>query len=144
MAVSVSEAAVPDLADILDSVDEEEVVERRNGEGRTKRKAAINKGKESDEDEKGAEEFKAHQVLSGVEAFWKKKFSKVGPSGILISYFEMMLIKIQPVDPFKAPPPLTSKDSYHGTSCGNIFKKQATLRKAALDWLRSVDFLHQF
>jgi len=43
-AVSVSEAAVPDLADILDSVDEEEVVERRNGEGGTKRKAAINKG----------------------------------------------------------------------------------------------------
>ena len=95
--MSISEAAVPDLADISDLEDEEEVVERRNGEGGTKRKAAINKGKESDEDEKGAEESKAHQVLSGVEAFWKKKFSKVSPSGILISYFEMMLIKIQPV-----------------------------------------------
>ena len=43
----------------------------------------------------------------------------------------MMLIIIQPVDPFKAPPPLTSKGSYHGTSRANIFKKQATLRKAA-------------
>jgi hypothetical protein len=42
-----------------------------------------------------------------------------------------MLIIIQPVDPFKAPPPLTSKGSYHGTSRANIFKKQATLRKAA-------------
>ena len=76
-AVSISEAAVPDLADISDSEDEEEVAERRNGEGGTKRKAAINKGKESDEDEKGAEESEAHQILSGAEAFWKKKFSKV-------------------------------------------------------------------
>src|SRR5258705_4924783 len=43
----------------------------------------------------------------------------------------MMLIVIQPVDPFKAPPPLTSKGSYNGTSRANIFKKQAILRKAA-------------
>jgi hypothetical protein len=69
--------------------------------------------------------------LSGAEAFWKDKFSKVSLSGILISYFKMMLNVIQPVNPFKAPPPLTSKGSYSGTSRANILKKQATLRKAA-------------
>jgi hypothetical protein len=130
-AVSISEAAMPDLVDVSDSEDGEEVVERRNGEGGTKRKATIDNGEESDEDEKGAEEAEAHQILSGAEVFWKEKFSKVSPSRILINYFEMMLIVIQPVDPFKAPPPLTSKGSYNGTSRANIFKKQATLRKAA-------------
>ena len=42
-----------------------------------------------------------------------------------------MLNIIQPVDPFKAPPPLSSKGNYNGTSRANIYKKQATLRKAA-------------
>jgi len=80
-AVSISEAAMPDLVGVSDSEDEEEqVVERRNGEGGTKRKAVIDKGEESDEDEKGAEESEAHQILSGAEAFWKIKFSKVSPS----------------------------------------------------------------
>ena len=130
-AVSISEAAMPNLVDVLDLEDEEEeVMERRNGAGGTKRKAAISKGEESDEDEKGTEESEAHQILSAAEAFWKEKFSKVSPSRILISYFKMVLIIIQPVDPFKAPPPLTSKGSYNGTSCANIFKKQATLCKA--------------
>jgi len=90
-AVSISEAAMPDLVDVSDLEDEEEVVERRNGEGGTKRKAAINKGEESDEDEKGAE---VHQILNGAEVFWQENFSKVSPSRILISYFEMMLIII--------------------------------------------------
>ncbi|KAF8494678.1 hypothetical protein F5888DRAFT_1846203 [Russula emetica] len=112
-AVSISEVTVPDPVDVSDSEDEEEkVLERRNGKGGIKRKAAINKGKGSDENEKGAEEFEAHRILSGAEAFWKENFSK-------------------PVDLFKAPPPLTSKGSYGGTSHANTFKKQATLRKAA-------------
>ena len=42
-----------------------------------------------------------------------------------------MLIIIQPVDHFKAPPLLSSKGNYNGTSHANIYKKQATLRKAA-------------
>ena len=42
-----------------------------------------------------------------------------------------MLIIIQPVDPFKAPPPLSNKGNYNGTSRANIYKKQATLCKAA-------------
>ena len=41
-----------------------------------------------------------------------------------------MLLIILPVDPFKAPPPLSSKGNYNGTSCANIYKKQATLCKA--------------
>jgi hypothetical protein len=46
-AVSISEPAMPDLEDVSDSEDEEEdVVERRNGECGTKRKAAIEKGEE--------------------------------------------------------------------------------------------------
>jgi hypothetical protein len=124
--VSISEAAVPGLAEISDSEDEEEVAERRNGEGGTKRKAPINQGEESDEDEKGAEESEAHQILSGAEAFWKTKFSKVSPSRILISYFKMMLIII-----FKASPPLTRKGGYYSTSHANILKKQTTLCKGA-------------
>ena len=95
--MSISEATMPDLVDISDSEDEEEVVERRNGEGGTKRKAAIDKGEESDEDEKCAEEAEAHQMLSVLEG----KILEVSPSRILISYFEMMLIATQPVDPFK-------------------------------------------
>jgi len=52
--------AGPDLVDVLDSEDEDEgVVERRNGEGGTKRKAAINMGEESDENEEGAEDAEA-------------------------------------------------------------------------------------
>ncbi|KAI0246235.1 hypothetical protein BJV78DRAFT_1286618 [Lactifluus subvellereus] len=106
-AVSISEAVVPDLLDLSDSEDKEaEIVEQRNGEGGTKRKAAVNQGEESDEGEEGAEESEAHQILSGAEAFWKGKFSK-------------------------APPPLTHKGSYTGTSHANIFKKQATLCRAA-------------
>ena len=42
-----------------------------------------------------------------------------------------MLLIILPVDPFKAPPPLSSKGNYNGTSCANIYKKQAALHKAA-------------
>ena len=84
VAVSI-EAAMSDLVDVSDLEDKEEQgVERRNGEGGTKRKAAINKGEESDEDPNSAEEFEAYRILSGAEAFQKAKFSKVSPSGILI------------------------------------------------------------
>ena len=72
-AVSISEV-VPDLE--VSNAEDEEVVERRNGEGVIKRKVAIDKD-ESDEDEQGTEEAEAHQILSGAEAFWKEKFSKV-------------------------------------------------------------------
>ena len=66
----------------------EAVVERRNGEGGIKRKDAIDKD-ESDEDEQGTEEAEAHQILSGAEAFWKEKFSKVSLRGILNNYFRI-------------------------------------------------------
>lgn len=38
---------------------------------------------------------------------------------------------MQPVDTFKAPPPLKSKGTYSGTSRANVYKKQAKLQKAA-------------
>ena len=45
--MSISEVAVLDLVDFLDLEDEDEgVVEIRNGEGGTKRKAVVNKGEE--------------------------------------------------------------------------------------------------
>ena len=65
---------VPDL-EVLNAEDEE-VVERRNREGGIKRKVAIDK-EESESDEQGTKEAEAHQILSGAEAFWKEKFSKV-------------------------------------------------------------------
>ena len=83
-AVSISEVVVPDLE--VSNAEDEEVVERRNGEGGIKRKVAIDKD-ESDEDEQGTEEAEAHQILSGAEAFWKEKFSKVRLRGILNNYF---------------------------------------------------------
>ena len=85
-AVSISEVVVPDLE--VSNAEDEEVVERRNGEGGIKRKVAIDKD-ESDEDEQGTEEAEAHQILSGAEAFWKEKFSKVSLRGILNNYFRI-------------------------------------------------------
>jgi hypothetical protein len=87
-AVSISEVVVPDL-EVSNAEDEEEaVVERRNGEGGIKRKVAIDKD-ESDKDEQGTKEAEAHQILSGVEAFWKEKFSKVSLRGILNNYLRI-------------------------------------------------------
>ena len=82
-AISISEAALPDLDDVSDSEDEgEEVAEKKNGEGGIKRKAAtdneIREG--SDSAEEGAEESEAHQILSEAEEFWKKLFSTVSLS----------------------------------------------------------------
>ena len=37
----------------------------------------------------------------------------------------------QPVDSFKPPPPLMSKGSYTSTSCTTLYRKEATLHKAA-------------
>ena len=88
--VSISEVVVPNL-EVSDAEDEEEaVVERRNGEGGIKslRKVAIDKD-ESDKDEQGTKEAEAHQILSGVEAFWKEKFSKVSLRGILNNYLRI-------------------------------------------------------
>ena len=86
--VSISEVVVPNL-EVSDAEDEEEaVVERRNGEGGIKRKVAIDK-EESDKDEQGTKEAEAHQILSGVEAFWKEKFSKVSLRGILNNYLRI-------------------------------------------------------
>ena len=82
-AVSISEADLEVL-----NAEDEEVVERRNGEGGIKRKVAIDKD-ESDEDEQGTEEAEAHQILSGAEAFQKEKFSKVSLRGIFNNYFRI-------------------------------------------------------
>ena len=71
--MSISEADLEVL-----NAEDEEVVERRNGEGGIKRKVAIDKEEsDEDEDEQGTKEAEAHQILSGAEAFWKEKFSKV-------------------------------------------------------------------
>jgi len=74
----------------------------------------------------------ALKILSEAEGFWKEKFSRESPSSLfLFSYFEMILIVIQPVDPFKAPPPLTIKGHYNSTSHASLSNQQANLCKGA-------------
>ena len=84
-AVSISEAAISDLLnfELEDKKVNSKVGERRNEEGGTKRKAAVNTGEELDEGEEGAEEFKAHQILSGAKAFLKRKFSNVSSNWVI-------------------------------------------------------------